>query len=220
MHNILARLFLLCALTSLSSCAKKTEVKPTGSSSAPVVAIVEKGASATTPISTVPSTLKEQAVDKDGKEVANKNDDLIVTSNHLHYDHDNHQATFTGNVIAINGETVMTAERMICYFDEKNDPYLINSEGNVIITRGEHRATSEKATYKVNEKLIVLRIQPILFDGTNTIRGRTITFYEEQNITEVNDSDVTFLTKPKDEKKKEDEKKETDPTKATTEEKK
>lgn len=120
------------------------------------------------------------------------NDDLIITSKHLNYDHVNRQAIFTRDVKAVNGDTIMTSEKMICYFDEKNDPYLVVAEGNVVIVRGDKTAKSQKAVYKVNEEIIILRKQPQLFDGTNTIKARIITFYEAKNISEFDDPDCVF----------------------------
>lgn len=120
-------------------------------------------------------------------------EDLVITSRHLNYDHVNRQAIFTKDVKAINGETTMTSEKMICYFDEKNDPYLVIAEGNVIILRGDQKAKSEKAVYKINDEIIILRQQPQLFDGRNTIKARIITFYEAKNISEFDDPDCKFF---------------------------
>ena len=122
-----------------------------------------------------------------------KDEDLVITSKHLNYDHVNRQATFTRDVKAVNGDTTMTAEKMICYFNEKNDPYLVIAEGNVKITRGDQLGKSQKAVYKLNEEIIILRQQPQLFDGNNTIKARIITFYEAKNISEFDDPDCKFM---------------------------
>lgn len=139
----------------------------------------------------------------DKKEEKKIDDDLIITSQHLDYDHANHQAIFSQNVKAINGETTLTSDKMTCYFNKENDPYLIIAEGNVVITRGDHIATCNKSTYKINEKIIILRSQPKLFDGNNTIKGRIITFYEDKRVTEVSDSDVILKAKLADKKETE-----------------
>lgn len=123
-------------------------------------------------------------------------EDLIITSKHLNYDHVNRQAIFTRDVKAVNGATTMTAEKMICYFDEKNDPYLVIAEGNVVILRGDQQAKSEKAVYKITDEIIILRQQPQLFDGRNTIKARIITFYEAKNISEFDDPDCKFFRAP------------------------
>ncbi|MCM8535668.1 MAG: hypothetical protein NE334_07015 [Lentisphaeraceae bacterium] len=146
----------------------------------------------------------QKAADK--KEEKKVDEDLIITSQHLDYDHANHQAIFSLNVKAINGETTLTSDKMTCYFNKDNDPYLIIAEGNVIITRGDHIATCNKSTYKINEKEIILRSQPKLFDGNNTIKGRIITFYEDKRITLVADSDVILKAKLSDKKETEQKK--------------
>ena len=130
-------------------------------------------------------------------------DDLIITSKHLNYDHVNRQAIFTRDVKAINGDTTMTADKMICYFDEKNDPYLVIAEGNVKIMRGDQLGKSQKAVYKITEEIIILRQEPELFDGNNTIKARIITFYEAKNISEFDDPTCTFMRQIAQKKKKE-----------------
>lgn len=134
-------------------------------------------------------------------------DDLIITSKHLNYDHVNRQAIFTRDVKAINGDTTMTADKMICYFDEKNDPYLVIAEGNVKIMRGDQLGKSQKAVYKITEEIIILRQKPELFDGNNTIKARIITFYEAKNISEFDDPICTFMRQINDKTAKEKENK-------------
>lgn len=150
-----------------------------------------------------PKTEKKQQAQKPKK----ADDDLIITSKHLNYDHVNRQAIFTRDVKAVNGDTTMTSDKMICYFDEKNDPYLVIAEGNVKITRGDQLGTSQKAVYKLKEETIILRQEPQLFDGNNTIKARIITFYEAKNISIFDDPDCRFMREVVDEKKKETEKK-------------
>ena len=143
---------------------------------------------------------QEKAPDK--KETAKKvkSEDLVITSRHLNYDHVNRQAIFTKDVKAVNGETTMTSDKMICYFDEKNDPYLVIAEGNVIILKGDQKGTSEKAVYKITDEIIILRQRPQLYDGRNTIKARIITFYEAKNISEFDDPDCKFFREPNKEK--------------------
>jgi lipopolysaccharide transport protein LptA len=138
------------------------------------------------------------------KEIKVKNENLIVTSQHLDYDHINRKAIFLRDVKAINGPTTMKADKMTCYFDENNDPYLIIAEGKVLILKGDHKANAEKAVYKLDKQIIILKHKPELFDGNNTIKARIITFFEAKNISEFDDPDCIFYREIK---KKTDDKK-------------
>jgi lipopolysaccharide transport protein LptA len=131
---------------------------------------------------------------------SDNNDELEVTSQRLDYDHINRVAIFTIDVEAVNGETTMTADKMTCFFDENNEPYLIIAEGNVIIIKGKHRGTAGKAIYKLTEEIITLKLKPELFDGNNHIKARVITFYEAKNVSEYDDPQVTFIQAKKDNK--------------------
>jgi|SaaInlStandDraft_1057018.scaffolds.fasta_scaffold233964_1 lipopolysaccharide export system protein LptA len=161
---------------------------------------------------TLLNTLFAEEPSKTNSEV--KDENLVITSQHLDYSHDKLKAIFTHDVKAINGETIMTSDKMICFFDKNNDPYLIIAEGNVVITRGISVAKAQKSTYLIKEEKIILRTNPELFDGNNTIKGRIITFFEEKRITEIDDADVLF--KASINEKKKDDKKEDDKEEVTT----
>ena len=122
-----------------------------------------------------------------------QDENLTVTSQHLDYDHINHTAVFTRDVKAVNGETTMTARKMTCFFDENNDPYLIIAEGDVVITRLDQKAFAQKATYKINDKLITLKYKPSILHGKNLIKGRVIIFNEATHICNIEDPDVTLF---------------------------
>ena len=135
------------------------------------------------------------ATEKADKDQIKPNDELIITSRHLDYDYSNRRAVFNRDVRAVNNDTVMTAEKMTCFFNEENQPYLVIAEDDINIVRGALSAKANKATYKVNEKQIILRNQPELFDGKNTIKGRVITFLENKREAEVLDAEAYFIAK-------------------------
>jgi lipopolysaccharide transport protein LptA len=140
------------------------------------------------------SCLLVQAQDETVKKKKAANDEeLVVTSEQLESDLVQNISIFTHNVKAINGETTMTADKMTCYLDKKNDPYLIIAEGNVIIIKGKQRAIAGKAVYKLKEEIIILKFKPELFDGNNNIKARIITFYETKKISEYNDPVVLLI---------------------------
>ena len=137
-------------------------------------------------------TLTILSESKAQEEKLEASDELIITSRHLDYDYENRRAVFHREVKAINGDTILTSEKMTSFFDKENQPYLLIAEEDVFINRGQQQAKAHKATYEINQKKIILRGQPELFDGKNTIKGRVITFFEESRITEVLDPEVIF----------------------------
>lgn len=124
-------------------------------------------------------------------------DELIITSKYLDYNYSENRAVFNRDVEAVNGDTVLTAEKMTCFFSDENQPYLVICENKVVINRGAHQAKANKATYKIDDKQIILRNLPELFDGKNIIKGRVITFFEDKRVTEVLDAKVTFTATQK-----------------------
>ena len=144
------------------------------------------------------SLLQISAAQQKAEESPEKVDDeLIITSKHLDYDYDQNRAVFNRDVKAINGDTVLNAEKMTCFFSDDNQPYLVICENKVVINRGAHQAKANKATYKIDDKQIILRNLPELFDGKNIIKGRVITFFEDKRVTEVLDAKVTFTATQK-----------------------
>ncbi len=66
------------------------------------------------------------------------------------------------------------------------------AEGNVRLRMNDGRTgTSERATYHINEGLLVMEGHPVLVDGENSVRGNVIRFYVHENRSEVLGSDDT-----------------------------
>ncbi len=133
---------------------------------------------------------------KSTKDLADEGN-LEITSKSLNYDHVNRVAIFTGDVKVINGNITMTSDKMTCYFNDTNDIYLVIAEGKVVITRDKVKATSEKAVYKIPEKMIILSKNPQLNDGVNNVKARLITFFEDKKNTEFDDPVVELVPKEK-----------------------
>jgi len=84
-----------------------------------------------------------------------------------------HIATFDTNVLAIQGDRTLKADRMEVYFnDDMNDITEIFCIGNVEIFQGENKSFADKAVYNAARQTLVLSGRPkmiMLTEGENAI---------------------------------------------------
>lgn len=79
--------------------------------------------------------------------------------------------------------------------------------GNVRVTQGDRRATSQKATFYQNENKIVLEGEVVIREGENVIRGEKVVYLidEERSFVEGGKGgrvSTTIIPPPREEKKK------------------
>ena len=94
-------------------------------------------------------------------------------------------ATFAGNVDAVQGDLVLSADRLKVHYEGEtsgvgvtagsgNSIRRIDAEGNVIIASPEETAEGRFGTYDVLAKLVTLEGQVVLTRGDNVIRGERL----------------------------------------------
>jgi lipopolysaccharide transport protein LptA len=98
---------------------------------------------------------------------------------------------FTGNVVAVEDDVVIEAERMKVFYTPGEDQSVdagridkIVSEGNVkIVFDGATKtAEAEKAVYLADTKVLELSGgDPKVWSGKNVIRGKKITVFQTEN---------------------------------------
>jgi lipopolysaccharide export system protein LptA len=100
------------------------------------------------------------------------------------------QAIFTGNVRAIQGNTRLSADKMIVFYKSKeekksaattipSDPEIgggssierIEVEGNVFLATPKETAQGKRGNYEISSNMIYLYDSVVLTSGENTIRG-------------------------------------------------
>ena len=139
---------------------------------------------------------------------------IVITSESLVFrDHDN-TAHFTGTVVMTKGDFVMHADQMVVHFDgtstapsaqksgktgTSSSPVatdlptfanrtvsLIDATGNVIIQRGDKRATSKKAVYHQRDETLVLTGDPEAWEEGYRVTGTKMTMFlrEDRSIVE------------------------------------
>jgi lipopolysaccharide export system protein LptA len=140
--------------------------------------------------------------------------EIVITSESLTFkDHDN-TAVFAGKVVMRKGDFVMHADQMVVHFDgtspatsaqksgkpsASSSPAntdlpafgnrtvnLIDATGNVVIQRGEKRATSKKAVYHQRDETLVLTGDPEAWEEGYRVTGTKMTMFlrEDRSIVE------------------------------------
>lgn len=121
---------------------------------------------------------------------------IRITSNQLIADSEENSAEFSGEVKAIQEDTVITSDRLKLYFkkgsdqsSEKPDPdslLKIVVTGNVEIKFDNRVAVTQEAVYITDEKRLVLTgPNTKISSGKDTITGEKITYYREKGRIEV-----------------------------------
>ncbi|MEO5365049.1 MAG: hypothetical protein H7831_01560 [Magnetococcus sp. WYHC-3] len=92
----------------------------------------------------------------------NASEALVVTADRLEMDDAKGTAVFSGNVLAVEREMSLSAERMVVLYrntrskTRRNRIHEIHAEGWVILKQGEHLGTAAKARYTVADRILEL----------------------------------------------------------------
>ena len=104
---------------------------------------------------------------------------LRIASDQLEADHKKALITFTGNVIARQGDTTIYARQAIVIYEKKpegNEVREIVATGDVKVHQGDRVATAQKAVFLNKEQKIVFTGQPKVWQGKDMVSGEKITF--------------------------------------------
>lgn len=110
---------------------------------------------------------------------------ITIKSNELSTDSKNRTATFTGKVTARQGDLTIYADRVVVHYkQEGGDVDRVDAVGNVRIVQGDRLATAREGVYLSAEQKIVLSGEPKVFQGENTVSGKVITYFvnEEKSV--------------------------------------
>ena len=95
----------------------------------------------------------------------------VITSVKLTFDYQQKYAVFEEDVVVVDGDMRMTADKLAIWFDENNEITLIKAEGNVHITQEDKAAIAGVAVYEVATGKIVLTENPRLQQGLHYLEG-------------------------------------------------
>lgn len=106
--------------------------------------------------------------------------DQLLTDNNLKV------ATFTGNVVARQGDLTIYSDKMIInYSDDEGGISSSEVFGNVRIIQEERRGQADHGIYDAKRATITLDGNPKVFQNSDTISGKTIIYYLDQDKSEV-----------------------------------
>ncbi len=131
---------------------------------------------------------------------------LVVTSERLQVDYAHNMGTFEGNVLAVDSQITVRADKMVVFFaggtDTKRSLQKILADGGVVITQGDKKSTSDHAEYTADEGKVVLTGTPQVKSPDGTVTGEKITFWRGQQKMDV-ESGTRLVIYPDEQKKKE-----------------
>lgn len=138
------------------------------------------------------------AADKGG---ATADKQIDIKSNELFTDSNKRTATFVGKVVAKQGDLIVYSDTLIIYYAEKgSEVERIEADGNVRIVQGNRIGTGGHAVRSMKEGTIVLTINPKVQDGEDSVVGKVITYYVDQEksvVTSGPDARVRAIINPK-----------------------
>ena len=110
---------------------------------------------------------------------------IEISADSLEVAQDEQIATFAGNVDAVQGDLVLSADELKVHYDDDSEAVgisagrgnkirQIDAEGNVIISSPEEIAEGDFGTYDVPAKLVTLLGKVVVTRGANVIRGERL----------------------------------------------
>jgi lipopolysaccharide export system protein LptA len=100
-----------------------------------------------------------------------------VTADQLAVDQEDGEATFTGNVLIIQGEMRMTAATVRVEYAPGDGSRIARmlASGGVTLVSGAEAAEARDAEYTIESGVVVMRGDVLLTQGSNAISGQSLT---------------------------------------------
>lgn len=153
------------------------------------------------------TTVTDEVVAATSVQTTNK-EPTVVTSERLQVDYAHNMGTFEGNVLAVDPQITVRADKMVVIFaggtDTKRSIQKILADGGVIITTGDRKSSSDHAEYTSDDGKVVLTGTPQVQSPDGTVTGEKITFWRGQQKMDV-ESGTRLVIYPEEQKKKEEE---------------
>lgn len=101
----------------------------------------------------------------------------VVTAKQLSYDYKRSIADFDGDVVVVDPQVRLKADKMTIIFDKTNEVKSITSLGNVVIDSEDKRATCDKAVYIAKTGEVIMTGNAKLTKGEDVVTSERITFF-------------------------------------------
>lgn len=103
---------------------------------------------------------------------------IQIKSNQLSSDGAGKVATFTGSVVARQGDVTIYCDRLVVYYgDQESDVSKVEAFGSVRVIQGNRQGHAGKATFDNRVGTVVLEENPRVNQGNDTVTGKVITFF-------------------------------------------
>ena len=110
---------------------------------------------------------------------------ITIKSNELQADTKSRTATFLGKVVAKQGDITILADRLVVrYAEQGGDVEKVEAVGNVRIVQQNRIGTAQYGVYQTREGKITLSGSPKVVQGKDTITGKEIVYFvnEERSV--------------------------------------
>ncbi len=107
---------------------------------------------------------------------------IEVTAQQLDADQEQRQATFTGEVVAKQGDIILYCNKLIVYsLPDEDQVDRLEAFGQVRVVQLDRTATADRAVYRQLQGTLVLYGNAEVHQGQNKIAGNEITVYLQEN---------------------------------------
>lgn len=111
---------------------------------------------------------------------------ITVKSNEMTADNKGKTAIFSGKVVAKQGDiTIFSDKLVVIYADEGGDVEKVEALGNVRIVQQNRTGFAARALYDSRNGRIVLTGSPRVVQGSDSLSGKVITYYVDDEKSEV-----------------------------------
>lgn len=115
------------------------------------------------------------AVPARGQLLSNSDEPIDITGDSLEVVDD--VATWTGNVSAVQGEAVLTAERLVAKLDGEGAFKTIEAIGSVRYSNGKEAITGEAALYEAGPRSITVSRNVVVTQGETVMTGGALVYW-------------------------------------------
>jgi lipopolysaccharide export system protein LptA len=116
--------------------------------------------------------------------ISKSDEPIFITSDNLSVDNETRKFTYTGNVVAKQGDMTLTSKLLEGWYNEKNELKDLVATQNVVIVKGEGiRATSQRATYDARQEVFVLTEHPQLTEKESVLEAEVVKVFTQENRT-------------------------------------
>ncbi len=120
---------------------------------------------------------------------------ITIKSNELTADNKGKTAIFTGKVVAKQGDITIFADKItVNYADKKGDVEKIEAAGNVRIIQQNKTGFAAQAVYDSRDGRITLTGNPKIIQGGDSISGKVITYYVDDDRSVVTGGEERVIT--------------------------